>query len=337
MTAITRGASKGWFHSRRVWLLGLLVLVALAFPVGLHVRPGAGSATMSAGSAPAGPGPELGTGAASPDRLAKGAAPAPQGAADAAPAEQPVVGPKVARSAWLGIKVSDLVAASGTVRSVTTAAGGQVLSENVVTSPDPTGGPAAPDGGTVPVAPVGVDEARLTVRVPAGALDSVMTELSKVGTVSYRSSQSEDLTDSYVDTKARIGPMRDAVAQVRALLVKATNLSQVIQLENEVTRRQADLDSLESRLATLERRTTTSDVTVSLWTSATPAAPAPGGFVGQLRDSWTALLDSVAVILTGLAVLLPWLVLLTVAVLVGRRWWSRRAPAPTPSAPGPAD
>lgn len=341
MTAITRGPSGGWVHSRRVWLGVLLALLLVAFPIGLQFRAGGGHSGSAgvAGSAPAQGRPDLGVGSGSAQEGT-----AVGGSADAAAPKQtpgqvaPVVGAKLARSAWLGIRVTDLVGASGTVRSLTAAAGGQVLSENVVTAPDPTGGPQPSVPGTDASVPaVGVDEARLTVRVPADKLDGLVSELSRIGTVSYRSSQSEDLTDSYVDTSARIGPMRDAVAQARALLAKATNLSQIIQLENEVTRRQADLDSLESRLATLERRTTTSDVTVSLWTSATPAAPVTSGFVGQLREAWTALLDSVAVIITGLAVLLPWLVVLLVAVLLGRRWWVRRSPVPGTPAADPAD
>lgn len=350
MTTISAPPSRGWLHSRRVWLVALVVLVGVAFPVGLQFRPGglggsAGSASIAdVGSVPehrpatAAPGADAASGSAA-DTTAQ-----PAGAAG----DAPVVGPKLARSAWLGIKVGNLVGASGEVRSLTAAAGGQVLSESVVTAPDPTGGPqvgASVDssvGSTMPQ--VGVDEARLTVRVPAEKLDGLVADLSRIGAVSYRSSQSEDLTDSYVDVSARIGPMRDAVTQARALLAKATNLSQIIQLENEVTRRQADLDSLESRLATLDRRTTTSDVTVSLWTGSTPAPPVTTGFVGQLREAWTGLLDSVAVLITGLAVILPWLLVLAVLVFVGRRWWGRRgagvpqAPATAgPPAGGPAD
>ncbi len=120
--------------------------------------------------------------------------------------------------------------------------------------------PAARVGTSVP--DVGVDEARMVLSVPAKALDDVLTQLSKIGSVSYRSSQSQDVTDSYIDTKARIQPMRDGIDRVRALLAKTTDLQQVITLESELSRRQADLDSLEQRLAKLDAMTTTSDVTV---------------------------------------------------------------------------
>ncbi len=171
----------------------------------------------------------------------------------------------------------------------------------------------------------------MVLSVPAKALDDVLTQLSKIGSVSYRSSQSQDVTDSYIDTKARIQPMRDGIDRVRALLAKTTDLQQVITLESELSRRQADLDSLEQRLAKLDAMTTTSDVTVTLWTDATTPVPTQGGIAGGLRTAWDSLLGSVTVILTGLAALLPWLVLLVPLTLLALRVWRRRS-AGMPSA-----
>ena len=62
----------------------------------------------------------------------------------------------------------------------------------------------------------------MVLNVPAENLDAVLTQLSTLGTVSYRSSQSQDVTDTYVDTKARIKPMQDGIDRVSALLAKAT-------------------------------------------------------------------------------------------------------------------
>jgi hypothetical protein len=162
--------------------------------------------------------------------------------------------------------------------------------------------------------------------VPAESLDKVLTELSRIGSVSYRSSQTQDVTDTYVDTKARIEPMRDGIERVRALLAKTTDLQQVITLESELTRRQADLDSLTQRLAQLDQMTTTSDVTLTLWTDATtPAAGSDEGITGGLRTAWDSLLGSVIVILTGLAALLPWLVVLVPVTLLVLRYRRRHA------------
>ena len=86
--------------------------------------------------------------------------------------------------------------------------------------------------------------------------------------------------------------MQDGINRVRALLTKTTDLQQVILLESELTRRQADLDSLTQRLAQLDAMTTTSDVTVTLWTDATTPVQTESGLGGGLRTAWESLLGS---------------------------------------------
>ena len=329
-----------------------VVVLALAFALGSRALQRAGTTAGPAAGFATGSSEGAGTAQSSRDGAAVGlGAPSvspPSGAGTAkAPADAPapaagslagVVTAKIARTAWLGIKVSDLTGSAARARVIATGAGGQVTSENVVTSIDPTGGRRSADqrtesGASVP--DVGVDEARMVLSVPAKALDQVLTDLSKIGSVSYRSSQSEDVTDTYVDTKARIEPMRDGIDRVRALLAKTTDLQQVITLESELTRRQADLDSLTQRLAQLDQMTTTSDVTLTLWTDATtPAAGSDDGIAGGLRTAWDSLLGSVTVILTGLAALLPWLVVLVPIVLLVLRYRRRHvvvAAAATPA------
>jgi hypothetical protein len=326
----------------------VVAVLALSVPLGIKALHGAASSGTSSSGASAGEvsrSAVTGSGVVGPD-----VAPAPDATAGAkSPAADTgslgsgvagsvaVLEPKIARSAWLGIKVTDLTGSAGRVRIIATDAGGQVTSENVVTSVDPTGSPTGPggvdprleSGSTVPS--VGVDEARMVLSVPAKALDDVLTQLSRIGSVSYRSSQSQDVTATYVDTKARIEPMRDGITRVRALLTKATDLQQVILLESELTRRQAELDSQTQQLAQLDAMTTMSDVTVSLWTDATTPVQTEGGLGSGLRTAWESFLGSLTVILTGLAALLPWLVLLVPLTLLGLRLW-RRHTAGMPSA-----
>lgn len=347
--------------------VGILLVVALSVPLGLMVlnqggnAPASGSADYSATGdspgadvgAPIAPGADGydSSGQAESDAGAKSPNPGVAKGRQGAASDTPVIGPKVARSAWLGVKVGDLVSSSAKARLAATAAGGTVVSENVVTSSDPHGwsGGGYPGGypgkypegvedrsGIAPVPPVGVDEARLVLSVPTAKLDPLLTDLSTLGTVSYRSSQSQDLTGTYVDTRARIQPAKDGIARIRALLLKATSLDQIISLEAEISRRQADLDSLEQQLAHVERVTSMSDVTLALWTDATQRTEPQGSdnqFVANLRDAWNALLTSLTVILTGLAVLLPWLLIAAVVTWLVLRSRRRRGGA----APSTAD
>ena len=250
-----------------------------------------------------------------------------------------MVGPKLARTAWLGVKVTNISKASAQVRAIAVAAGGQVLSESIVTASDPTGSYGSPKGASgvsedAAVPPVGLNEARFTLSVPADKLDSALADLSSanLGTVSYRSSQSQDVTATYTDTQARIEPAKDSIARVRALMVKATTLEQIVLLESELSRRQADLDSLQQQLADLDHRTTMSEVSVSLWTDEAAPQPNDNGFLAGIQKAWDSLLNSLVVVLTGLAVLLPWLLIALVVAWFIRRWIGRRGRGPATAA-----
>lgn len=380
-----RRPSLGGKHGRALMIvLGIVAVLALAVPIGLSQRSGGGAsdsemspssitpglvqrdAGSSAGAA--GSGSSAGSGASN-DAVAP-APNAPNGSTGSKVTGSSVTSgaaaaldatTKIARTAWLGLEVTDLAGAAGRARIIASGAGGTVLTEEVVTAVDPVGDPAsgaAPNGipstdgeiarsvpdGTWP--PVGLHQARLTLSVPAEKLDGVLTQLSALGTVSYRSAQAQDVTATYIDTQARIAPARDSITRVRALMAKATDLQQVLVLESELTRRQADLDALTQQLADLEKRTSTSEVTVAMWTPAAATVEQDGDVTGGLRSAWQGLLTSLTVILTGLAVLLPWLLLLGLIAYVAVRIMRRRrltggpavmapavAPAPAPAPP----
>jgi hypothetical protein len=317
------------------WVLVAVLLLALAVPVGLAAQGRiAGGGTSAGGSM----GVDAGRPASVPASEGAGSkvesapsqkAPADESGMPSAAAFPVVDSAKLARSAWLGVEVSHLTTAADRVRAITGAAGGRVTSENVVTAGSPEGvsNDAGPAVGSVPV-----NEARLVLAIPSEKLDGVLTELSRLGTVSYRSSQSDDVTDTYVDTAARVKTMQAGVDRVRQLLAKATSLDQVISLEAELSRRQADLEALEARLAALDKRVTEADVTVTLWTAGVrpETASDKGGLSAALHGAWDAFLTSLTVILTGLAVMLPWLLIGLVVALVIRRLRRRpRAAAAT--------
>ncbi|MEO7447745.1 MAG: DUF4349 domain-containing protein [Humibacillus sp.] len=368
-------------------VLAVVLLVLIAVPVGLSQLRGGGASSVASRQ---GFGQGLGQGVGQPERSGTldssagssagspadgsvGAAPDAPAAANpglktpsSGPALTGVTGAKVARSAWLGLQVADLAGAAGRARSIASAAGGSVLTEDISTAVDPLGGAkgieprgvvgssgssgsntsigaadsvrsSGPLGGVGSVGSVGLYQGRLTLSVPEPKLDGVLTELSTLGTISYRSAQAQDVTASDIDTRARIEPARASIERVRALMAKSTDLQQLLSLESELTRRQSDLDSLTQQLADLDRRTTMSDVTVTLWTpAAADQVSADSGVVASLRSAWEGLLGSLTVIVTGLAVLLPWLLLAGLGTLLWVRVARRRRASVTAATAAPA-
>lgn len=242
---------------------------------------------------------------------------------DAAPA--PSSGVHVARSAQLSMQVKDVDRAVAKVRSSASTAGGYVSSEETHLVPE-DGDEGGPRAGGVPV-PGEPSWSEIVVTVPVDDLQSTIDELSRIGKVTGRSQDSEDLTSQYTDTASRVKTMRASVSRLQQLIADTDDLDQIITLEDELAEREADLESLTSQKKALEKRTTTAPITVSVTERVPEDAPEAGdedgGFLAGLAGGWEAFTVLLHGGLTALGAVTPFAVtaLLLSAPIV---WWVRR-------------
>jgi|BarGraNGADG00212_1021973.scaffolds.fasta_scaffold29867_2 hypothetical protein len=250
------------------------------------------------------------------------------------------VGTKLTRSASLDLRVKDIGTAAARVRTIAAGLQAIVLSEQIG-----NGGPGDPL--PVPLASSGRPSnsangfGTLTLSVPADKLDIALDQLAAVGTVLQRTTSSQDVTSQYVDTQSRLKTMSASVERVRALMAQAKDLGQVVALESELSRREADLEAMQSQLDALRTSVERSTLAVSLSTPGNEPVTV-NGFMAGLRSGWDAFTASASALLRGVGALLPFAVffaLLGAPVLV---WWRRRGAnhspvVPTPVVPAPAE
>ncbi|GII21171.1 lipoprotein [Planosporangium mesophilum] len=209
------------------------------------------------------------------------------------------------------IQVTDVGRAASDVSGLATAAGGFVGGDERTSDKDRA-------------------QARLTLRVPSARFTSVVEGVSKLGKDGRDESRqlsTQDVTDQVTDVDARIATGQASVDRVRDLLSRAQTIGEIVSLESELSRREADLESLKSRKRTLDDQTTLSTITAVLLGPPTgKAAPdqSDTGFLAGLAAGWRSFTASVRVLLTVLGALLPWLIALGVPALAVL-WWLRRA------------
>ncbi|CCH15987.1 Lipoprotein [Micromonospora lupini str. Lupac 08] len=160
--------------------------------------------------------------------------------------------------------------------------------------------------------------AELQLRVPAAKFAGVVEEVAKLGRQESREINTQDVTEETVDLEARIITQRARVDSARRLLARASSIADLVSLENELGRREADLASLEAKKRRLADLTALSTITVSL---AGPAAKTSEektetGFLVGLKGGWGAFVTSMTILLTVLGALLPWLVAFGVPLAV---------------------
>ncbi|MCZ0981677.1 DUF4349 domain-containing protein [Streptomyces diastatochromogenes] len=182
----------------------------------------------------------------------------------------------------------------------------------------------------------------IVLRVPQERYDSVLAALSGTGRLLDRKAEAKDVTDQVVDVESRIASQRASVARVRALMDRAEKLSDVVTLEGELSRRQADLEALLAQQASLKDRTSLATITLRLSEQEKPqpgAAEDEGGrpgFGDALSGGWNALAGAAAWVGIVLTALAPWLVVALAVFFLWRRLVRPRLAARGSRPAGPA-
>ena len=207
----------------------------------------------------------------------------------------------------------------------------EMSAADVVETVDRARNVAVTEGGYAGKEEVREESATLTLRIPSDRFDEALDELSGLGKVISRDQSADDVTEQVVDLDSRIATQRASVDRVRALLARATTVDEIVRIEQELTTREADLESLEQRRQALGGQVALSTVNLRVSKGATaPAAPQEesSGFVTGLTDGWHAFLDTGGVTLRVLGTVLPFLIVLGVPAAAVIRWRRRRRPTP---------
>jgi hypothetical protein len=203
----------------------------------------------------------------------------------------------VVYTATLRVRAKNVDGAAAQAKQLVTAAGGYVQSESAT----------------------GSGRADLTFKIPSDRYPAALDQLAgRLGTRLSLSQQAEDVTEEVADVDSRVRSAQAALASFRKLLDRADTVGEVINVEQEIARRQADLESLQARQKSLAHRTRYATVTLELVGPAEVVAEPEerGGFLGGLERGWNGL----TAIGSGLAVaagtLLPFLAVAAVIGLV---------------------
>ena len=185
-----------------------------------------------------------------------------------------------------------------------------------------------------------VERSRMVVRVPVSDFYDTVQELEGVAELESSDKSSENVSSQVIDTAVRVRAQERSLRRIEVLLARSQTVADIVNIESELTRRQAELDSLKSQQAYLADQTAMSTITVHLEQKASEPKPEPkpetkdAGFLAGLAGGWGALLAVGTVLATITGALLPWLVVFGVlgapVWLVSRRLVRRRPAVAAP-------
>lgn len=234
---------------------------------------------------------------------------------------------KIIATADVSIRTKNVSTAAATLRASVSTAGGYVETEQAVTAPTPFD----EDGETVS-RPVKTSSITMKLRVPTARFDSMLKRLDTLGVVTSRSVGAQDVTSEVVDVDSRIISAKASIARMQVLYEKAQSIADVAAIEAELSRRQADLESLLARQKQLADQTSLASIGVTLFDDSLPLPAAPKtGVAKAFDDALETFGNALRNILVAAAGVLPFLGL---GLLFGfplyrvlRRRSARQAPA----------
>jgi uncharacterized protein DUF4349 len=171
-------------------------------------------------------------------------------------------------------------------------------------------------------------EGTLVLRVPASSYDDARSRLRELGKVEGLEESGVDVSEQFVDLRARARQLQAVEAQLLELLRRADDVPAALAVQSQLSQVQLDLEQARGRLQYLEDQVAYATISVSLHELGV-VPPKDGGF--SILDAWatagSAFLTVVGWIFVGLAVLAPVFVLLVLGFLAGRVLWRRFAHA----------
>jgi hypothetical protein len=228
----------------------------------------------------------------------------------AAPATQPSIARAIIKTGSLSVEVDgeNVSAQRQKAIGVITSLQGQVASEDTTSNTDGR-----------------ITQADLVLKVPTAAYEDAIEKLSGLGKRTSIHQESSDVTEQVVDVGSRINSQKASLERMRALMAKANTIGEIVSVESELTRREADLEallakqknlSLQTELATLRLTLAEKGKTVEV------EKVEDKGFLAGLRGGWDAFSTTFSALATAFGAMLPFLIALA---LIGYPLWRFRA------------
>lgn len=175
-----------------------------------------------------------------------------------------------------------------------------------------------------------VKRSRLVLRIPSEKYADAMQALEGTASLISSSSNIDDVTTKVIDTDIRLQVARKSIQRIQLLLDRAQSIRDIVNIESQLSRRQAALGSLERQQAYLANQTAMATITVSLERTkekkaVTQPKEDPKGFGAGLDKGWDAFKDVATSLSTAAGAALPFLVVLGLLAIPGVPLIRRRA------------
>ncbi len=157
----------------------------------------------------------------------------------------------------------------------------------------------------------------ITIRVPADKYQAALSQLKELGEVTDESSSSQDVSREFVDLEARERHLRTQEAFLLRLIGEATNVSEMIAIQQQLSNVQLQLEQILGQLQYLRDQTSYSTITAHIFEPDAAPGPEPKG----IGKAWAEAIAAFKTVISGLIVALGWVAPFALLALAGLIGW----------------
>ena len=175
--------------------------------------------------------------------------------------------------------------------------------------------------------------ADITARIPAENLDAFCDQVSDLGNVTYKNLYTRDVTLTYVDLESHVKALRTEQQTLMELLERAQSVEDIITIQSRLSDVLYEIESYESTLRTFDDQIAYSSVHLSIQEvqreTTVEKETAGQEIARRFKENWEDVKEGAARFgidfVSGLPVILVWVVFLGIVVLIVKRSPRRKA------------
>lgn len=165
---------------------------------------------------------------------------------------------------------------------------------------------------------------RMTVRVPTQNFEQTLDGISQgVSYFDERTISQKDVTEEFIDLSARLKAKRALENRYLALLSKAKNVKEMLEIERELSHIREEIESKEGRLKYLKNQVSESTIYIHFY-KVTADQGVTQSYGSKIINAFKSGWNGVSVFFLGLLHLWPFLILGGIALFFIKRWRNKK-------------
>lgn len=155
------------------------------------------------------------------------------------------------------------------------------------------------------------------IRVAAGRFDAFVKVVEGLsGEIRFREFDTQDVTEEYIDTEARLKTKKELEVRYHQLLAKANNVKEMLAVEEQIANVRSEIESMQGKMNYLKDQVAFCTLTVRYFETTS----APLGFGSRLAASFVTGWNGLLMFLVGVVSIWPFILILALSLWFISRW-----------------